>query len=525
VLTSDAAALTGAATASLSANILPNPGFRKVAGFSSGGPRFGDSHLKPSVTAPGVSVSSSRVGTGTGAAAFSGTSMATPHVAGVAALARQAHPKWSERAVTAAVVQTADPAQLTDYTPRMEGAGLVQPAGAVRTEAVVVAGDGKNGLSFGFGELLRDFDTNQELRVRNLGRSPIAFNVTTKAVGSTPHTVSFNRTTLFLGPKDDAELRVKLEVPAATVGATHDSEGNHAFREVAGYVTLTPAKPWMNNGVSLNVPYYFVPRARSRLDASLTQRFSPSRPKSEVKLVNFGGAIAGSADFYSWGLSGQRVGTPFFDTRAIGAQSTVLSAADSLALCGASVPSSFLVFAVNTFERFSNAAAAEFDILIDVDGDAKDDFAVVATDFGLLSDTAGGLTGQLATAVFNLKTMTAVGEFFADAPTDGSTALLPVCAADLGITSANPRCTYSARTISLLDGTETAIPGTASFNAFSPAIASVPPVDVAPNKTATAAVSLDPLEWAKTPALGLMVITEDNTAGPAQAKLIEVGRR
>src|SRR6185295_19467282 len=78
---SDAAALTAAATASATANELTNPGFRVPASFSSGGPRVGDSEMKPTVIAPGVGVVSTNSGSGNGAITLSGTSMATPVVA------------------------------------------------------------------------------------------------------------------------------------------------------------------------------------------------------------------------------------------------------------------------------------------------------------------------------------------------------------------------------------------------------------------------------------------------------------
>src|SRR5580765_394744 len=64
-------------------------GLAMDADFSSGGPRLGDSALKPDITAPGVSIISTAIGTGNQGAALSGTSMASPHVAGVAALTRQ----------------------------------------------------------------------------------------------------------------------------------------------------------------------------------------------------------------------------------------------------------------------------------------------------------------------------------------------------------------------------------------------------------------------------------------------------
>jgi minor extracellular serine protease Vpr len=427
-------------------------------------------------------------------------------VAGVAALTRQAHPSWSQRALTAAVVQTADPALLSDYAPRSEGAGLVQPLGATQTHAVASAGDGRNGLSFGFEELFRDFHSSHELNVRNHGTSPIAFKVTATPTGGVPHTVTFNRTTIHVGPKDDSELKVRLEVPATTVGDAS------AFREVAGFVTLTPTDSSMNGGVSLHVPYYLVPRVRSDLDSFLTKRLSPSKPNSEVKIVNFGGAISGNADFYAWGLSGKPQGIQFFDTRAVGVQAIPVSATDSL-----------LVFAINTFERFSSAAGGEFDIFIDTNGDGVADVDRVAIDLGLI--TAGSFNGQVAVVLFNLATGAGAINFLAEAPTDGSTLLLPVFASDLGVTPANPRFSYTEQTFNLLDGTSSKLPGSASFNAFSPAISNAMFVPVGRNKTTTVPVSINPAEWAKTPALGLMVVTEDNKAGREQAQLIEAGSR
>jgi len=535
VLTADTATLTASATAALASGTLANPSFRAAADFSSGGPRFGDSHLKPNAAAPGVSILSTFSGSGNQGERLSGTSMASPHVAGVAALVRQANPAWDQRALSAAVVQTADPGQLNNFALRIEG-GLVQPVGATRTQAVAFAAGGggdrgdrdrgdhergdredgnrgdRDSLSFGFEELLHDFDSSLELKVRNLGRTPIAFKVTATPVRGAPHTVSFNRSTIVLGPRDDASLDVKLRVPAASVGSTHDNLGNAAFREVAGFVTLTPTDASMNGGTSLRVPYYLVPRVRSDVSSAFVGKpAGPSRPSSNVKLTNFGGAIAGNADFYAWGLKGKRQGVEFFDPRAVGVQTIPISATNSI-----------LVFAVNTFERFSNAAAGEFDILIDVNGDGVPDFDLVGIDLGFV--TAGSFNGQLASVLINLKTGAALSRFSADAPTDGSTVLLPVLASDLGITPANPRLTYSAQVFNLLDGSAAALPGTASFNAFTPAISNAMFVPVAPHATATVPVTVDPVEFAKTPALGLMVVTEDNRAGAPQARLIEAGR-
>ena len=83
-----------------------------MASFSSRGPTT-DKLLKPDVAAPGVDVLSSGYGIGdfpgpfTGFGAVSGTSMATPHVAGSAALLVQLHPSWTPAQIKSALMTTA----------------------------------------------------------------------------------------------------------------------------------------------------------------------------------------------------------------------------------------------------------------------------------------------------------------------------------------------------------------------------------------------------------------------------------
>jgi minor extracellular serine protease Vpr len=95
-----------------------------LAGFSSRGPTDVDFRVKPDVTAPGVNVLSSIPGSGPEScfpafptpcwAFFQGTSMATPHLAGSAAVVLGDHPTWSSWQVRSAVVNTADTGTVKD---------------------------------------------------------------------------------------------------------------------------------------------------------------------------------------------------------------------------------------------------------------------------------------------------------------------------------------------------------------------------------------------------------------------------
>jgi subtilisin family serine protease len=105
-----------------------SPNSNIMAGFSSQGPTDVDFRIKPDVVAPGVNVLSSIPGNKW--AFFQGTSMATPHLAGSAAVVIGLHPTWSAEAVRSAIVNTADQGVLlnsngttTATDPNIIGAG------------------------------------------------------------------------------------------------------------------------------------------------------------------------------------------------------------------------------------------------------------------------------------------------------------------------------------------------------------------------------------------------------------------
>jgi subtilisin family serine protease len=104
-----------------------------VTDFSSAGLTDFQDMLKPDVSAPGGQVLSSTLPEFTGGspfAVFDGTSMATPHVSGAAALLVQLHPTWTPQQIKSALVSTAgaswaDTARTQEAPVTLEGGGLV----------------------------------------------------------------------------------------------------------------------------------------------------------------------------------------------------------------------------------------------------------------------------------------------------------------------------------------------------------------------------------------------------------------
>ncbi|WP_372671873.1 S8 family serine peptidase [Amycolatopsis kentuckyensis] len=96
--------------------------------FSSRGPRVGDGAAKPDVAAPGESITAAWPGGGY--QTLDGTSMASPHVAGSAAILAQQHPDWTADRLKAALTSTATP---IDAGPAAVGTGRVDVARATTT--------------------------------------------------------------------------------------------------------------------------------------------------------------------------------------------------------------------------------------------------------------------------------------------------------------------------------------------------------------------------------------------------------
>ncbi|WP_053202988.1 S8 family serine peptidase [Jiangella muralis] len=167
----------GAATSALTVGAVDKQD--RLAGFSSRGPRAGDFALKPDVTAPGVGIIAARaagavIGTPVGDdyLALDGTSMATPHVAGAAALLAQQRPDWTGPDLKAALASTSSPGDLTVYE---QGAGRVDLARATTQQVFAASGP----LDAGYFPYPQDdaAPVTRTVTYRNAGDSPVTLTL------------------------------------------------------------------------------------------------------------------------------------------------------------------------------------------------------------------------------------------------------------------------------------------------------------------------------------------------------------
>lgn len=158
----------------------------ELADFSSRGPRVGDDALKPDITAPGVDIVAARsvdgqIGdpVGTRYVALSGTSMATPHVAGSVALLAQQHPGWKAGQLKATLMAAAKPHPT--QTAYEQGAGRVDLTRAI-TEQVTT-----DPVSVSFGRALwphgDDAPITRTVAWHNGGATPLTLDLTVEVKG------------------------------------------------------------------------------------------------------------------------------------------------------------------------------------------------------------------------------------------------------------------------------------------------------------------------------------------------------
>jgi subtilisin family serine protease len=477
---------------------LPNPSFGQFASFSSNGPRGGDSAAKPDISAPGVNILSVGEGMGTGGMLLSGTSMATPHTAGIAALVRQMNPGLTPRQVKAAMMGTANPDAITGFSPRRGGAGLVAAYGALSPHTLLTTPDGLNNVSFGFAELTRGTTLVRTIDATNLTGAATTYDVSawlnTSSIPGVSLTLSPRTIRIPAGETRSIRVRLRISDPAALPDA-YDSDGGELFL-MDGLLKLSPR----NGSGRVVTPIVMVPAGLSDVRAG----FVPAtRTKPSALRVRNLGRHTGDVEVFQWSVTDDLGDSPdprVPDLRHVGVSSFDL---------GGDV---LTVFAINTADRWSTHAVNEYDIAIDVDLDGAEDFLLVVADIGLLTDgVPNGAMGVLA--------LTAAGDpvslYEVSAPANGSMVFVPMLASDLGITGPFVYALLSTTVVAFDTGVDLA--GPAVFDPFGPAVSVGDTAQLGRNGRIDIPAGIDPDAAEVQDPLGWLVVTTNDAGGAAEA--------
>ncbi|QNE24620.1 S8 family serine peptidase [Streptomyces sp. INR7] len=215
-----------------------------TAPFSSRGPAGPGHTLKPEIAAPGVGISAAAAG-GRGVYAYqsmSGTSMATPHVAGAAAIVKQRHPDWSGQQIKAALVGSANTHVPGDV--RETGAGRLDVEAALDT--TVTGAPAVQGGTYNWPQDRSD-RRDVEVPYTNPGKNPVTLRLAVEKVTGNDGTAvrspiaRLDRRTVTVPPGATVKVPLALD-PAAKLDRAQ-------YGDVTGRVVATA------DGVRVSTPF------------------------------------------------------------------------------------------------------------------------------------------------------------------------------------------------------------------------------------------------------------------------------
>ncbi|TDE00409.1 S8 family serine peptidase [Jiangella asiatica] len=221
-----------------------------ISSFSSYG-MAADLTLKPDLGAPGGLIRSTYPLESDGYAVISGTSMASPHVAGAVALLLEAHPELEVGEVRDVLQNHADPADWSLVPDQgyvepalRQGAGMLDVDAAILAETAVTPGK----VSLGESET---GPATRTLTLTNAGDADVTYelsHIDTVSTGDAPNNPGF-----YLGGATVDFGASSVTVPAggeASLEVTVTAPDEPALGQYGGYLVLTPA-----DGEPLRVPY------------------------------------------------------------------------------------------------------------------------------------------------------------------------------------------------------------------------------------------------------------------------------
>lgn len=542
-----------------------------LAGFTSRGPRGGDSALKPDIAAPGQGVFSAESLSGNDGVSMNGTSMAAPHITGVMALLRQLKPALSVSELKALAMNTAvnDLYGVANGQPPLQsvvraGTGRVDVARAAA--GTVIAYDTQRpalvSVSFGAVEVVSTTTLTRTVTVKNFGTAARTYTTGFTADTTIPgvsYAVSPASITVPAG--GTTTLSVAMTADPAQMRHVRDPllepvQGNpplprHHLAEAAGTIDLYAPAP---AGQPADVA---APELRLGV-------YATARPASTMSVapesLGFGKNATGTAELTFSGV-GRITGTALptdvvslatlFELQDVsGVHASGVAAEADLSHIGVastfggstSVVSSTVFFGLASHKNWSTPNTTEFDVYIDTDNSGIEDDGTGA-EYILFNWNTGSAANLDATDVFlTFLYDTATEDLTAVAPVNvvpASTAdtqpfntnvlVLPVPAADLGLTAAASKINYRVLGISAYAGGvefsrqlsyDVAKPGV-SFTS-SAAIPGTPAVQDLP--TTRVSVAFNKANFEANNSKGVLILHHHNTAG-THVEVVQVNPR
>lgn len=267
-------------------------GSELLANFSSRGPSARDNRLKPEIAAPGFAIDSARVGSGFEARRSDGTSMASPFVAGAAALVRQAKPEYTPAEVKAALVNSTEP--ISDLNGVVYGSSIVGSGRLAVERAVgasVTAGAdfevGDIGVSFGSLIVADPTEAKKTVEIRNHGTAAVTLTASIDPNHDLDGVnVSVAPASVTVEPAGSATVELTLSLDPQTLGAPGPDPGTDEMQydnvrqylnEASGLLRLVPD----GGGQETVVPYLGSVRAAGHTKADTSGLCGQARAPGE----------------------------------------------------------------------------------------------------------------------------------------------------------------------------------------------------------------------------------------------------
>lgn len=345
---------------------IPVPGLDDtMADFSSRGPGEGNG-FKPDVSAPGFGIISADAGSGDGGASSNGTSMAAPHIAGLAAQVLEKYPDLEPAEVKALIMNSARNAKPESVPIARQGTGVAQADVAVLDLEGFAA---PAGVSFGRINPLEAGNSSHAITVTRLPEE-----------GDATYDIEFT-------PRGDLS-GVTLE---PSVDSLTTSDGSGAFDITLSWdPDAMPEDDWEFTQTEFD-GWLTISNTENADDTMVVGVMAVMDPASDLSVD--GGE--GSVDIANGGAGGLALGYNFLGE---GDETNgSVKAAGYTTWDGGGYQVLEVGLGLDPTETLN---PYEIDVYLDVDDDGAPDYAIVAIDHGLL--TAGEFNGLYVTALFDL---------------------------------------------------------------------------------------------------------------------------